>query len=145
MVSVASGAAAYTSMFEDSEIVDVSRAGDAPTDPVFTATFRIAGQEFRAINGGPLFPFTEACSLFVDCDDQAEVDRLWELLTDGGEPGQCGWLKDRFGLSWQIVPRRLGELLRDPDPARASRVQLAMLAMGKIDVAALEAAHGGPA
>ncbi len=135
----------YTSVFRDSGIVDVSRAGDAPTDPVFSATFRIAGQEFRAINGGPLFPFTEAFSLFVDCDDQAEVDRLWELLTDGGEPSQCGWLKDRFGLSWQIIPRRLMELLGDPDPARASRVQQAMLAMGKIDVAALEAAAAGPA
>ena len=135
----------YTSVFKDSEIVDVSRAGDAPTDPVFSATFRISGQEFRAINGGPLFPFTEAISLFVDCDDQAEVDRLWEALTDGGEPSRCGWLKDRFGLSWQIIPRRLGELLGDPDAARASRARDAMLAMGKIDVAALEAAATGPA
>jgi predicted 3-demethylubiquinone-9 3-methyltransferase (glyoxalase superfamily) len=135
----------YTSVFEDSEIVDVSRAGDAPSDPVFSATFRIAGQEFLAINGGPLFPFTEAFSLFVDCADQAEVDRLWDLLTDGGEPGRCGWLKDRFGLSWQIVPRRLMELLGDPDPARASRAREAMLGMGRIDVAALEAAAAGPA
>jgi predicted 3-demethylubiquinone-9 3-methyltransferase (glyoxalase superfamily) len=135
----------YTSVFEDSEIVDVSRAGDAPSDPVFSATFRIAGQEFLAINGGPLFPFTEAFSLFVDCADQAEVDRLWDLLTDGGEPGRCGWLKDRFGLSWQIVPRRLMELLGDSDPARASRAREAMLGMGRIDVAALEAAAAGPA
>jgi predicted 3-demethylubiquinone-9 3-methyltransferase (glyoxalase superfamily) len=135
----------YASLFEDSAIVEVSRAGDAPTDPVFSATFRVAGQEFLAINGGPLFPFTEAFSLFVDCDDQAEVDRLWEVLTDGGEPSRCGWLKDRFGLSWQIVPRRLMELLGDPDPARASRAREAMLGMGKIDVAALEAAATGPA
>jgi predicted 3-demethylubiquinone-9 3-methyltransferase (glyoxalase superfamily) len=135
----------YTSVFEDAEIVEATRTGDSPTDPVFSATFRIAGQEFRAINGGPHFHFTEAISIFVDCDDQAEVDRLWELLTDGGEPSRCGWLKDRFGLSWQIIPRRLGELLGDPDPARASRARDAMLAMGKIDVAALEAAAAGPA
>lgn len=134
----------YTSVFEDSTIVKVSRTGDAATDPVFSATFRIHGQEFLAINGGPHFRFTEAISLFVACDDQAEVDYLWERLSDGGEPGQCGWLKDHFGLSWQIIPRRLLELLGDPDPTSASRVRQAMLAMGKIDVAALEAAYSGP-
>jgi predicted 3-demethylubiquinone-9 3-methyltransferase (glyoxalase superfamily) len=133
----------YASVFDDVTILDVSRAGDGPTDPVFMATFRIAGQELRAINGGPLFPFTEAISLFLDCDDQAEVDRLWDRLTDGGEPGRCGWLKDRFGLSWQVVPRRLMELMADPDPAKAARVRDAMLAMGRIDVAALEAASAG--
>jgi len=135
----------YASVFDDVTILDVSRAGDGPTDPVFMATFRIAGQELRAINGGPLFPFTEAISLFLDCDDQAEVDRLWDRLTDGGEPGRCGWLKDRFGLSWQVVPRRLMELMADPDPAKAARVRDAMLAMGRIDVAALEAASAGRA
>ena len=139
-----SAMAFYTSVFEDSEIVDVRRTGDAETSPVFSATFRINGQEFLAINGGPHFRFTEAISLFVACDDQVEVDYLWGRLSDGGEPGRCGWLKDRFGLSWQIIPRRLWELLQDPDPDRASRVREAMLAMGKIDVATLEAAHSGP-
>jgi predicted 3-demethylubiquinone-9 3-methyltransferase (glyoxalase superfamily) len=135
----------YTSIFEDSTIVEVSRTGDPATGPLFSATFRINGQEFLAINGGPHFRFSEAVSLFVACDDQDEVDYLWGRLSEGGEPGQCGWLKDRFGLSWQIIPRRLLELLQDPDPARASRVREAMLAMGRIDVAALEAAHAGPA
>jgi predicted 3-demethylubiquinone-9 3-methyltransferase (glyoxalase superfamily) len=135
----------YASVFADSSIVEVSRMGSAPTDPVFSATFRIHDQEFRAINGGPHFRFTEAISLFVDCEDQAEVDYLWARLTDGGEPSQCGWLKDRFGLSWQIVPRRLIELLGVADPAAATRVRDAMLAMAKIDVAALEAAHARPA
>lgn len=134
----------YASVFEGTAIVEVNRIGDAPTDPVLSATFRISGQEFRAINGGPHFRFNEAISLFVDCDDQAEVDRLWDRLTDGGEPSRCGWLKDRFGLSWQIIPRRLGKLMEDPDPVRATRVREAMLAMGKINVAALEAAHAGP-
>jgi predicted 3-demethylubiquinone-9 3-methyltransferase (glyoxalase superfamily) len=135
----------YTSVFEDSRIVEVNRAGQAPNDPVFSATFRINGQEFLAINGGPHHRFSEAISLFVACDDQAEVDYLWGRLTEHGEPGQCGWLKDRFGLSWQVVPRRLMELLQDPDPATASRVRDAMLTMGRIDVAALEAARSGPA
>ena len=130
----------YRSVFPDTEVLDESRAGNSPDAPLFMARFRILGQELIAINGGPLFPFTEAFSLFVDCADQAEVDRLWDALTDGGEPGRCGWLKDRFGLSWQIVPRRLMELMGDPDPAKASRVRNAMLAMGRIDVAGLEAA-----
>ena len=133
----------YTSVFEDAAIVEVSRTGDAATGPIFSAAFRIHGQEFIAINGGPHYRFTEAISLFVACDDQGEVDYLWGRLSDGGEPGRCGWLKDRFGLSWQIVPRRLTELLGDPDPAGASRVREAMLAMGKIDVATLEAAYAG--
>jgi predicted 3-demethylubiquinone-9 3-methyltransferase (glyoxalase superfamily) len=130
----------YASVFPDFEVLDLSRAGDAPTDPVFMARFRIVDQELLAINGGPLFPFTEAFSIFVDCEDQAEVDRLWAALTDGGEESRCGWLKDRFGLSWQVVPRRLMELMGDPDPAKAGRVREAMLAMRKIDVAGLEAA-----
>ena len=133
----------YASVFPDTEVVAASRAGDGPAAPLFMARFRLLGQELLAINGGPLFPFTEAFSLFVDCEDQAEVDRLWEALTEGGEPGRCGWLKDRFGLSWQIVPRRLGELMGDPDPVRAARVRDAMLAMDRIDVAGLEAAHAG--
>jgi len=104
---------------------------------------RFNDQEFLAINGGPRFRFTEAISLFVACDDRAEVDYLWGRLSEGGEAGQCGWLKDRFGLSWQIIPRRLMELIGDPDPARASPVREAMLLMEKIDVDALEAAHAG--
>jgi predicted 3-demethylubiquinone-9 3-methyltransferase (glyoxalase superfamily) len=131
----------YASVFPDTEVLDASRAGDGPAAPLFMARFRLLGQELLAINGGPLFPFTEAFSLFVDCEDQAEVDRLWDRLTDGGEPGRCGWLKDRFGLSWQIVPRRLMELMGDPEPARAGRVREAMLAMGKIEIAGLEAAY----
>jgi predicted 3-demethylubiquinone-9 3-methyltransferase (glyoxalase superfamily) len=137
---LAEALAFYASVFPDTEILDASRAGDGPDDPLFMARFRILGQEILAINGGPLFPFTEAFSLFVDCADQAEVDRLWDALTAGGEPGRCGWLKDRFGLSWQVVPRRLMELMGDPDPAKAGRVRDAMLAMDKIDVAGLEAA-----
>jgi predicted 3-demethylubiquinone-9 3-methyltransferase (glyoxalase superfamily) len=106
--------------------------------------FELAGQHFMALNGGPHFRFNEAVSLFVDCADQAEIDRLWDALIDGGgEPCQCGWLKDRFGLSWQIVPTRLGELMQDPDPERAARVHQAMLGMVKLDIAALEAAHRG--
>jgi len=98
-----------------------------------------AGRKFQGLNGGPDFTFNEAVSFVIDCDDQAEVDRLWDALTaDGGEPGPCGWLKDRFGLSWQIVPRRLDELLSDPDPDRALRAMEAMLKMGKIEVAELE-------
>jgi predicted 3-demethylubiquinone-9 3-methyltransferase (glyoxalase superfamily) len=106
--------------------------------------FRLAGQEYTAINGGPQFPFTEAVSFTVNCEDQDEVDRLWSQLTaDGGEEGQCGWLKDRFGLSWQIIAERMGELLSDPDPGRAQRAMQAMLKMQKIDVQALEDAANG--
>jgi predicted 3-demethylubiquinone-9 3-methyltransferase (glyoxalase superfamily) len=103
-----------------------------------TVSFRIAGQEFTALNGGPQFPFTEAISLYVHCKDQDEVDRFWSQLTEGGEESQCGWLKDRHGLSWQIVPDRLGELLGDPDPARAQAAMQAMLQMSKIDIKVLE-------
>ena len=134
----------YTSLFEDSAIVSVQHYGEAgpgQAGTVMTVTFRLAGQEFIGLNGGPAFPFTEAVSLSVDCDSQAEVDRLWGRLTDGGEPSQCGWLKDRFGLSWQITPGRLRELLSDPDPAAAQRVMTAMLGMRKIDIAALEEAY----
>lgn len=113
---------------------------------VLTVTFSLAGQQYVALNGGPQFTFTEAVSLFVNCESQQEVDDLWQKLTaDGGEPSQCGWLKDRYGLSWQIIPTRLGELMGDPDPARAGRVMQAMLQMGKIDVAALERAYTGDA
>ena len=118
----------------------VERLDGTPSgDNVALAFFRLAGQEFMAINGGPQFPFTEAVSFSVSCTDQAEVDRLWSALTaDGGEESMCGWLKDRFGLSWQIIPERMGELLSDPDPERSQRAMQAMLKMQKIDVQALE-------
>jgi predicted 3-demethylubiquinone-9 3-methyltransferase (glyoxalase superfamily) len=129
----------YTSLFGDSAVDDVMRAG--PDGPVISATFRLAGQEFMALNGRSGPGFTEAISLFVRCADQGEVDTLWKALTaDGGEESPCGWLKDRFGVSWQIVPDRLMELLSDPDPGRAQRATRAMLQMQKIDIAGLEAA-----
>jgi predicted 3-demethylubiquinone-9 3-methyltransferase (glyoxalase superfamily) len=130
----------YVTLFEDSEVTRVDHIDGTPSgDNVALVFFKLAGMEFNAINGGPQFPFTEAVSFTVDCKDQEEVDRLWDALTaDGGEPGPCGWLKDRFGLSWQIVPHRMGELLSDPDPARRQRALDAMLKMGKIDVKVLE-------
>ncbi|MEI7033039.1 VOC family protein [Streptomyces pratensis] len=124
----------------DSRILDVSRYGEAgPGEPgsVLTVGFRLAGQEYIALNGGPQFSFTEAISLSVDCADQAEVDRLWAALSEGGEESRCGWLKDRYGVSWQIVPRELPQLLADPDPAKAKRTMTAMLGMGKLDIQAL--------
>jgi predicted 3-demethylubiquinone-9 3-methyltransferase (glyoxalase superfamily) len=132
----------YTSIFGDSRIVSVQRYGPAgPGAPgsVMTVTFELAGQRFIALNGGPQFPFTEAISLYVDCTSQQEVDRLWAELSDGGQEGVCGWLKDRFGVSWQIVPRTLTDLLADADadPARAERVMTAMFGMKKIDIQGL--------
>ena len=123
----------YVSIFKNSQIVHVNRIG-GPEGPVITATFQLEGQEFMALNGGPHFKFTEAISLFVSCEDQAEVDELWAKLTDGGEESQCGWLKDKFGLSWQIIPKALGECLGDPDPVKAQRAMQAMLQMQKIDI-----------
>jgi predicted 3-demethylubiquinone-9 3-methyltransferase (glyoxalase superfamily) len=132
----------YVSLFDDSEIGEVSRYPEntpGPAGSVMTVSFRLAGQEFTALNGGPEYSFTEAVSFFVRCKDQDEVDRFWSQLTaDGGEEGPCGWLKDRFGLSWQIVPDRLTELLADPDPARANAAMQAMLQMHKIEIKALE-------
>ena len=117
-----------------------------PAGAVLTVDFTIAGQPMRGLNGGPEFQFNEAISLVIDCEDQTEVDRLWAALTaGGGSPGQCGWLKDRFGLSWQIVPRQLGEVLGDPDSARAGRAMEAMLRMTKIDIDALRRAADGVA
>jgi predicted 3-demethylubiquinone-9 3-methyltransferase (glyoxalase superfamily) len=134
----------YVSVFENSEIRDVSRYGEGapvPAGTVMSVSFGLDGLEIQALNGGPQFSFTEAISLFVAAETQEEIDRLWDALTaDGGEPGPCGWLKDRYGLSWQIMPPVLGELLADPDPARAGRVMQAMLTMGKIDIAGLQAA-----
>ncbi|MBN3930000.1 VOC family protein [Streptomyces verrucosisporus] len=135
----------YTSLFPDSRITDVQHYGEAgPGEPgsVMTVTFELAGREFIALNGGPEFTFSEAISLSVDCADQAEVDELWARLTDGGEESVCGWLKDRYGLSWQIVPRELPELLGHPDPTVSQQVMKAMLGMRKIDVQALREAAG---
>ncbi|MBA3690758.1 MAG: VOC family protein [Actinobacteria bacterium] len=129
----------YVSLFDDAEVTDVQHLEGTPSgDNVALVFFRLAGKEFMAINGGPQFSFTEAVSIAVTVDDQAEVDRLWAALTDGGEEGQCGWLKDRYGLSWQVIPERMGELLSDPDPARRQRAMQAMLKMQKIDLKVIE-------
>jgi len=135
----------YATLLPDSHVDNVWRSpAQTPSGPegmVLTVDFTLAGQQFQGLNGGPEFKFNEAVSFVIDCDDQGEVDRLWDALTaDGGEEGPCGWLKDRFGLSWQIVPRRLGELLSDPDAQRARRAMEAMLEMGKIEVVVLERA-----
>jgi len=133
----------YTSIFPNSRIVDIAHYGEAgPRDAgtVMVVQFELDGQEFVALNGGPEFTFDEAISFQIDCADQEEVDRYSEALTDGGEQGPCGWVKDRFGLSWQVVPARLIELLGDPDEAKAQRAMAAMLEMRKIDIAAVEAA-----
>ena len=131
----------YTSIFKNARIVDVNRMGEG--GPAVTVAFEIDGQRFVALNGGPQFTFTEAISLFVSCRDQAEVDDLWDRLTEGGEEGQCGWLKDRYGVSWQVIPIALGELMGDPDPEKAGRVVQAMLGMTKIDIQGLRDAYDG--
>jgi predicted 3-demethylubiquinone-9 3-methyltransferase (glyoxalase superfamily) len=138
----------YTSLIPDSHIDNVSRApAETPSGPanmVLTVEFTLAGVPYQGLNGGPDFKLSEAASIAVLCDDQAETDRLWDaLIANGGEPSVCGWLKDRFGLSWQIIPRRLPQLLADPDPDRARRTMEAMLKMGKIEIAQLEAAANG--
>lgn len=137
----------YTSLFADSKVTEVSRYGEAgpgPAGTVMVVHFQLAGQEFIALNGGPQFKFNEAVSLYVNCETQEEVDDLWGKLTaDGGEEQPCGWLKDKYGLSWQIIPTALPELLNDPDPARAKRVMEAMFQMTKIDIATLKAARAG--
>jgi predicted 3-demethylubiquinone-9 3-methyltransferase (glyoxalase superfamily) len=133
----------YVSIFPNSRVLTVSRygsAGPGEAGSVMTVEFELDGQRFVALNGGPNYRFTEAVSFVVDCNDQAEVDAYWSKLSDGGEEGPCGWLKDRYGLSWQIVPNRLMELLGDPDPERAQRAMEAMLQMRKIEIDELEAA-----
>ena len=134
----------YVSVFPNSEILNVTHytdAGPKPAGTVLTVTFRLAGEEFTALNGGPEFKFNEAVSFVIDCESQAEVDAYWEkLAADGGEPGPCGWVKDKYGLSWQVTPRRLIELMEDKDKAKANRVIQVMLKMGKIDIAELERA-----
>ncbi len=138
----------YTSLLPDSRVDRVVRSpADAPSGPagtVLLVEFTLAGNRFTGLNGGPQFPFTEAISLQIDCEDQAEADRLWDALCEGGTPSRCGWLKDRYGLSWQIVPTRLTELLADPDADRARRAMEAMLPMSRLDIAAIERAADGP-
>jgi predicted 3-demethylubiquinone-9 3-methyltransferase (glyoxalase superfamily) len=134
----------YLSIFRNSKIVKVYRygaGGPGPEGAVMSATFELEGQPFHAFNGGPYFQFSPAISLFVNCKTQEEVDELWEKLSAGGEKSRCGWLKDKFGVSWQIIPTALGELLNDPDPAKAKNVMQAMLQMTKIDIAGLKEAH----
>lgn len=136
----------YISTFKNSRLVSAHRygpGGPGPEGSLMTATFELEGQPFMALNGGPSFSFAEGISLFMSCETQDEVDELWEKLSAGGEPGPCGWLKDRFGVSWQIIPTALGELLGDPDPEKAGRVMQAMLQMSKIDIAGLRRAYEG--
>jgi len=134
----------YVSVFKNSRIGTVRRygkAGPGPEGSVMTVSFRLEGQEFYALNAGPHFKFTPAISLFVNCESQEEVDELWEKLSAGGRKDRCGWLQDKYGLSWQIIPTALGKLMSDPDPQKSSRVMKAMLQMDKIDINRLEEAH----
>ena len=134
----------YTSIFKTSKIGRITRYGDAgpgPKGAVMSGTFQLDGQEFMALNGGPQFKFTEAISFFVNCETQEEVDELWEKLSAGGQKSRCGWLKDKYGLSWQIIPSALGEMLGDKDPEKSQRVMKAMLQMDKIDIKGLEQAY----
>ena len=134
----------YVSIFKNSKIVNVARYGDAgpgPKGTVMVGTFQLEGQEFMALNGGPHFSFTPAISLFVHCETQEEVDELWGKLSAGGRKDRCGWLQDKFGLSWQIIPNALRELMTDPDPEKSKRVMQAMLQMDKIDIAGLKRAY----
>jgi predicted 3-demethylubiquinone-9 3-methyltransferase (glyoxalase superfamily) len=134
----------YVSIFPNSKILSVTRYGEGgpgPKGTVMIAAFELDGQKFTALNGGPQFTFTEAISFYVDCKTQQEVDELWEKLSEGGEKGKCGWLKDKYGLSWQIVPTVLGELMRDKDPEKSQRVMKAMLKMNKIDIKILKQAY----
>lgn len=138
----------YVSIFKNSRIGSIARYGEAgaqvsgrPKGSVMTVTFRLDGQEFMALNGGPLFKFTEAVSFIVNCKTQTEVDGLWEKLSEGGAKGQCGWLKDKYGLSWQIVPTVLGRMLQDKDARKSERVMAALLQMTKLDIAGLKQAY----
>lgn len=135
----------YTSIFKNSKPGRVTRSPAAPpgANGVMSVSFEIEGQPFMALNGGPTYKFTPAISLFVDCETQPEVDNLWNKLCEGGKPGPCGWLTDKFGLSWQVIPKGLGEMLSDPDPARSQRVLKAMLQMSKIDLGGLKRAYAG--
>jgi len=134
----------YVSIFKNSKVLGISRYGDAgpgPKGTVMVAKFQLEGHEFIALNGGPQFKFTEAISFLVNCESQEEVDKFWEKLSEGGKESQCGWLKDKYGLSWQIVPTVLGEMLKDKDPEKSKRVMQAMLQMQKIDIKKLKEAY----
>ncbi len=134
----------YTSIFPNSKIGTISRYGDSgpgPKGSVMVVAFELDGQPFTALNGGPMFKFTEAISLVVNCADQKELDHYWDRLTEGGSPVQCGWLKDKYGLSWQIVPTVLSELMSGPDPARSQRVMAALMQMVKLDIGQLQQAY----
>jgi len=140
----------YVSIFDNSRIVGSARYDEAssqasgrPVGSVMTVDFELDGQAFTALNGGPLFKFSEAVSFAVNCESQTEVDHFWEKLSAGGEEGPCGWLKDRYGLSWQVVPTVLNEMLQDRDPEKAKRAMATMLTMKKFDIAALQRAHSG--
>ena len=136
----------YVSIFKNSKVGRVTRYGEGgpgPAGTVMSATFQLDGQEFFALNGGPLFSFTPAISFFVNCETQQEVDDLWEKLSAGGKKERCGWLKDKYGLSWQIIPSILGKLLQDSDPKKAKRVMQAMLQMDKLDIKGLQLAYDG--
>ena len=136
----------YIKVFKGGRVIEATRNGDSgpgPKGSLLIATFEIAGEQYQALNGGPNFKFNEAISLSVDCASQVEVDELWEGLAEGGSKSQCGWLKDKFGLSWQIVPSRLKELMSGGDAAKSQRVMAALMKMTKIDIAALEAAAAG--
>jgi len=136
----------YTAIFKNSKIGSVSRYGEGgpgPKGSVMVVTFQLEGQEFMALNGGPLFTFTPAISFLVNCETQEEVDQLWEKLSEGGQKDRCGWLKDKYGVSWQIIPTALGKMMSDPDRAKSSRVMKAMLQMDKIDINTLKQAYAG--
>lgn len=136
----------YVSVFPNSSVDFTSyygEAGPGPTGTVLTVDFTLDGNPITAINGGPIFTFNEAVSLMIECEDRAEIDHYWEKLTDGGEESQCGWLKDRYGLSWQVVPKGMDVMMKDPDSEASNRAMTAMLGMQKIDVAALQAAFDG--
>jgi len=137
----------YTSTFKNSKVGEISRYGEGgplPAGTVLTVTFELDGQEFMALNGGPQFHFTPAISFYVPCETQADVDYYWEKLSEGGETEMCGWLKDKYGVSWQIVPNVLGELLNDPNPEKSKRVTQALLQMTRLDIATLKRAYEKP-
>jgi len=134
----------YTAIFKNSKVVSINLWGEGtpfPKEQVMSGTFELDGQQFYAIDAGPQFKFTEAISLFVNCETQEEVDHFWEKLSAGGEKSRCGWLKDKFGVSWQIIPTVLGKMLQDKDPKKAGRVMQAMLQMDKIDIETLQQAY----
>jgi len=136
----------YVSVFKNSKIVNATRYGDdgpGPKGTIMSASFELEGQEFMAFNGGPHFSFAEGISLFVHCETQEEVDELWEKLSEGGEKQPCGWVKDKFGVSWQVIPNALIEMMNDPDPEKSNRVVQAMLQMSKIDIEGLKRAYEG--